>query len=195
MGITLAAALPFVYSYLSESININFIGTWKNQYEFYIENNSPFDRVIERFKIGAPKQELIFITTKGVYATKTPNGLVLPGGNMGYVPAAESHDIDGKVVRSKSKEKIIIPPLINNSWAEPVAMVANITITSKPKNYFLNKIEQFLSFIHIKDSVFYQRYVIVDNYWQTTETDNPEEALKIVCRNDNNFDKICEKYT
>lgn len=185
-----------VYSYLTESVNVVFVKSIKNQYEFYLENNSPFDRVIESFRVRVPRsQKIIFKITEDIPAENTPNGIVLFGGNNMYVPAVEFHDIDGKFINSRSKEKILIPPLMSRHWLEPEAFMASITVVSKPKNYVINKMEQLLSFIRIKNPIFYQRYVIINNYWQTTESTDSSEAIKILCRNDNGLDvrRLCEK--
>jgi len=99
--------------------------------------------------------------------------------------------MDKKVLPGNSKQKIIVPPLASKRWLKPEAFVASINIVSRPRNYFINIIENISSIFGNKKHLFNQNYVIIDNYWKPVESNAPDEAIKLVCKYYNDKQDEC----
>ena len=81
--------ISLILQYCSGNVTLVFEKSIDNQYEFYLENTTPFDRVIETFRVHTPPtQKVIFEITKDIYAKKVGNNIIFPEGDDVYVPAA-----------------------------------------------------------------------------------------------------------
>ncbi|MEO8400309.1 MAG: hypothetical protein ABI597_00755 [Gammaproteobacteria bacterium] len=184
--------ISLIFQYCTGNVDVVFEKSINNQYEFYLENTTPFDRVIEKFRVHTPPtQKVIFEITKDMYVKKVGNNIIFPEGNDVYVPATEYSELDKKVLPGNSKQKIIVPPLASKRWLKPEAFVASINIVSRPRNYFINIIENILSIFGNKKHLFNQNYVIIDNYWKAVESNDPDEAIKLVCKYYNDKQDEC----
>jgi hypothetical protein len=87
--------ISLIFQYCSGSVNLVFEKSVNNQYEFYLINTTPFDRVIEKFRIHTPfKQRVIFEITKDIYAKKIGKNIIIPDAEDVYIPASEYSEID-----------------------------------------------------------------------------------------------------
>lgn len=66
-----ALLISALYDYLTGSMNIIFIKSINNQYEFYLENRTPFDRIVNNFRVHVPPQKMIFEIIENIPATFT----------------------------------------------------------------------------------------------------------------------------
>jgi hypothetical protein len=184
--------ISLIFQYFSGRVDVVFEKSIDNQYEFYLENTTPFDRVIKKFRVHTPpRQKVIFEITKDMYAKKMGKNIIFPEGNDVYIPATEYSEMDKKVLPGNSKQKIIVPPLASKRWLKPEAFVASINIVSRPCNYFINIIENILSIFGNKKYLFNQNYVIIDNYWKPVESNDPDEAIKLICKYYNDKQDEC----
>lgn len=185
----LLAGLSIIYKNYFGNIELEFVQPLEKGYEFQFKNDTPSDRIIKKFRINIPlPQKVISKTTKDVYLKLDEKGnSILPGGNMSYVPAAEFKEIDGYTITASSIKKFRVPPLTSRSWIQIMATIVDVSYEIKAKNKILYSIEQFLSYADIYSNKTNIRFLVVDNYWVISESESLEEALRILCRDDDSY--------
>jgi hypothetical protein len=185
----LVAMTTAAYQYFFSNVNMEFLQSVGRGYEFQLKNDSPADWIVRSFRVIPPNpQQVIYRITEDVYADQLPSGqLVLPGGNVSYVPAAEFHELDGQRVQANSATKFRMPPLSSRTWMEPVATIVNIEFELVPSNRVLAGIEWLLSQTGMRSNVKSKRYLVVDNYWIVSNSDAPDEALRVACRDNDSL--------
>lgn len=171
------------YDFFYGSVDLEFKKPFGRGYVFSLKNNSPVDYVINEFRIIPPtNQQVIYISTESVYAKITDKGLVLPGGNIGYVPAADFKELDGRVISARSETNFRIPPMASEYWLEPTASIVDIKYKINPKNSSLAVVDKFLTLIGSRPQELSIRYLITENYWSVTNSTSLHEAIRLACR-------------
>ncbi len=196
MGVV-TVAVNFSYKFLTGDVEVKFIQPQGRGYEFNIANNSSTDQVIVSFRVLPDfSQELLFKTTKDFYMKQNGKGVLLPGGNISYVPAFEFKALNGSLVKANSDKKFRLPPLSSNSGLIPDAMVVYLEYETKSQNSTMAKLEELLSSINPRVGKKKVKYLVIDNYWTSIKSDNPIRAVKIACRDDDMFARssVCKKY-
>lgn len=191
----LVVLLPTAYQFLFGSISLEFIQPLGRGYEFQLKNETPSDRVVNRFRVITPPQTVLFNTTKDVYGKQDENGnTTLPGGNFSYMPAAEFKELDGRLLPATSSTKFRVPPLSSRSWMEPEATIVDVKYEVEPTNTVLAGIEFALNTIGLRTREKTIRYLVLSNYWTVTQSASPNEAIRIACRDDDSLAKhtICD---
>lgn len=183
------------YDFVYGSVDLEFKKPFGRGYVFDLKNNSPADYVVKEFRIIPPtNQQVIYTSTESVYAKITDTSLVPPGGNIGYVPAADFKELDGREVSARSGISFRIPPMTSESWLEPAASIVDVKYKIAPKNSFLSMVDKFFTVIGARSQEISIRYLITENYWSVTKSISPNEAINLACRDDPNYSNfgICK---
>lgn len=180
----LALLLAGAYQYIEGSVSLEFVQALGRGYEFQIKNATPADKTITRFRVVAPPhQHLIYRITQDTYAHQDPDGkVVLPGGNLSYIPAVEYKELDGRRVLANSDIKFRVPPLSDRPWMEPDAAIFSIRYDIESSNPMLSSLERVLNKTGLRSDEMTIKYLVVDNYWIPTNSDSPAEAIRVFCR-------------
>lgn len=187
----LVAAFTVAYQHFFGNVSLEFVRSFARGYEFQLKNDTPSDRLVKMFRVEPPtNQEVLYKTTQGVYAEVTETGgIILPGGNVSYVPAAEFKELDGQRLPANSLTKFRIPPLSSNSWMEPEATIVDIRYEIEPSNSLLLALEHVLNALGVREAERSERYVVIDNYWVVSQSKSLREAIRIACRDDGSLEK------
>ena len=185
----LLAVLVGTYQYCFASVMLEFLQPVGRAYEFQLKNDIPADWVVRSFRVVPPRpQQVIYRTTEDVYASVLPTGdVVLPGGNVSYVPAAEYKELDGQRILANSAQKFRIPPLSSRPWMEPVASIVDVDYELTPANRILAGVEWMASQAGFRSGFKSKRYIVVDNYWVSSNSSSIEEALRVACRDNDSL--------
>jgi hypothetical protein len=116
--------------------------------------------------------------------------VILPGGNISYVPAAEFKELDGQKISANSSTKFRVPPLSSRSWMEPEASIVDIRLETAPTHPALQAIEALLVATGIRSSERTVRYLVLGNYWVISQSTSLKEAIRVACRDDESIAKI-----
>ncbi|WP_145997219.1 MULTISPECIES: hypothetical protein [Ralstonia] len=185
------------YQYLVGDVSLEFVQALNRGYEFQLKNATPSDKVVKRFRVSAPSQQLVYHTTQDLYANITPDGKVeLPGGNINYIPAAAYKELDGQKILANSEKKFRLPPLSDRPWMEPDAAIFSIQYEIESSNPILSSLEHALTWIGLRSTLVTVKYLVVSNYWIPTTSDSPGEAMRIFCRDNHGLASasICRGY-
>ncbi|GGA08060.1 hypothetical protein [Dyella caseinilytica] len=191
LALGLIAVVPTaIYEWVTGEISLAYDKADGRAYAFTLTNTSPVDQDITSFRISLPKQNLAYITTEPVLATTHPDGTTtMPGGNSIWVPAAEFTQLDHQTIPAKSTRSFDIPPLSSRAYAEPDAMMVYVHYAWTPTNKTLALLARWSMALHLIVQEKTIRYVVLRNVWNISPTDDPTEALREMCRDDDQADK------
>lgn len=188
----LAGAFGVFYQYVVGDVQLEFVQSLSRGYEFQIKNDTPSDRLVTKFRVIPPMpQQVLYKVTQDIYAERNAKGeVVLPGGNITYVPAAEFKELDGQEIPAKSSAKFRVPPLSSRSWIEPEASIVDIHFETAPTHPVLQAIEALLSTPGIRSNERTVRYLVLGNYWVLSQSTSLKEAIRVACRDDDSISMI-----
>lgn len=170
------------YGFLIGDTRLNFERPYGRSYVFSLENSSPADIRVEKFRVSYPDQPVIAKTTRDVYANSVGGSLVLPGGNISTVPITEFHELDGEIVSSHSIHRFRLPPLNSRDYLQLEAAIFEINYEVTPKNGALRFIDKALKLSSLRNKSEAIRYLVIGNYWIPTRSQSPREAIRLACR-------------
>lgn len=187
----LALVPTYLYSWIIGDLDLKFSRPEGNAYAFTLTNTTPMEQRIASFRVNVPRNQTpAYITTKPVLADQNPNGTVtLPGGNEIYIPAVEFTQLDGQKIAAHSALDFHIPPLSSRAYAQPQALMVYVSYTWEPSNSILRFMGHFAAKLGLTTETKTVRYVVVNNVWDVSPTADPKEALKELCRDDDQIDK------
>lgn len=182
------------YAFFIGETRLSFERPYGRSYVFSLENSSPADIRVERFRVSYPDQPVIAKTTRAIYAESRGGSLIMPGGNISTVPIVKFHELDGEIISSRSTHRFRLPPLNSRDYLELEAAIFEISYEVTPKNKALSLIDKSLKFSALRNKIEAVRYLVVDNYWIPTRSRSPREAIRLACRdNDMLSEKLCSE--
>ncbi|MDD1963880.1 hypothetical protein NPS29_00965 [Pseudomonas putida] len=180
------------YNFLVGDVSLAFVKSHGRYYDFNLENNSPADQLITRFKVDYPPQHVIGHVTRQIAATASgAGGYELPGGNVSEIPVSEFHDLDGKVLPANKVTPFLMPPTNSKNYVQLDAAVFDITFETAPTNAVLGAIDETLKTLKLRNRSTKQRYLVVDNLWIPTNAATVADAVRIACRDDQSLSDLC----
>lgn len=171
-------------------MSLKFDAPVENMYAFTLTNTAPWEVVITSFRVDVPRDQTpSYVLTEPVLADLHPNGkATLPGGNEIYIPAVEFTQLDGQKLSGKAAFDFHIPPLSSRSYAQPQALMVYVHYAWQPSNRMLQYLERFTTQLDLTTPETTIRYVVVKNIWDVSPTKDPKEALRELCRDDDQID-------
>lgn len=184
------------YNFLVGDVSLAFVKSHGRYYDFNLENNSPADQRIKRFKVDYPPQHVIGHVTRQIAAKASgAGGYELPGGNVSEIPVIEFHDLDGKVLPANKVTPFLMPPTNSKNYVQLDAAVFDITFEIEPTNAVLGAIDETLKTLNLRNRSTKQRYLVVDNVWIPTNAATVADAVRIACRDDQSLSDLCTGHT
>jgi hypothetical protein len=180
----------YLNSWITGDLTLKFDGSEGDAYAFTLTNTAPMEQRITSFRVKVPRNQApTYITTKPVLAEQGPNGTItLPGGNEIYIPAVEFTQLDGQKIAAHSTLDFHIPPLSSRVYAQPQALMVYVSYIWEPSNSILRFVGHFAAKVGLTNENKIVRYVVVKNVWDVSPTADPTEALKELCRDDDQID-------
>ncbi len=173
--------------------SVEFSKPLQSGYEFTLQNDGLFDRVIERFHIASPRtpwgQFLLARTTKEVVATVDNGNIILPGGNRFYMPIGEFRELDGVIIKANSKIPFRLPPLNDRSWYQITAALLDMEYSTASRNLVFRKIEKGLSRLGMINHQERISFLVFDGYWMPVKAETVQDAITLKCREDADMQK------
>lgn len=188
----LLAILTIAYQYFSGNVSLEYIQPIGRAYEFRLNNDTPSDKVVVRFRVSPPgNQQVMYETTKDVYLPLNSDGQAIPP--VTYVPAAEFEELDGRIISANSSFKFRVPPLSNLPWMKPNAAIVNVQYQLESSNWLLRLFERALGHIGLGSNKYDSKYLVIDNYWIPSHSESIDEAVRVYCRENSDVasTKLC----
>ncbi|MDR2219481.1 MAG: hypothetical protein LBE24_02765 [Methylobacillus sp.] len=179
------ALLGVIYRYWATNVSLEFVQPIGNAYEFSLKNETPVDRTVKMFRIVPPSvQKVAYRITEDIYVNLDDQGrVILPGGNVSYIPAVEFKELDGQKIPANGSLKFRVPPLSSRSWMAPEAFIVDVRYELEPSNSVLAIFETLLDDIGMRSREQTIHYMVVENYWTVSRSDFVnDEAIRVFCR-------------
>lgn len=182
------------YSFFISDTRLAFERPYGRSYIFSLNNDSPADIIVQRFRVSYPNQPVIAKTTRDIYAASRGGRLVMPGGNVSTVPITEFHELDGEAISARDTHRFRLPPLNSRDYLQLEAAIFEIRYEVTPKNEMLSLLDKLLKITALRNKSEVVRYLVVDNYWIPTRSQSPYEAIRIACRDNDMFSRdLCSE--
>lgn len=182
------------YNFFISDTRLTFEKPHGRSYIFSLNNDSPADIRVEKFRVSYPNQPVIAKTTRDIYAESRDGNLVMPGGNVSSVPITDFHELDGETISSRDTHRFRLPPLNSRDYLQLEAAIFEISYEVTPKNKILSLIDKSLKLVALRNKSETFRYLVVDNYWIPTRSQSPFEAIRIACRDNDMFSReLCSE--
>ena len=181
----LTAAVVTMVHFLHGQVIVSFSKSLSSGYEFTAENDSSISQTIESLSVmPRPGTQAVFVTTSDTYLRETRHGPELPYGNVSMAPAGDFRDMDGQILRPGQRLAFRVPPLVDWNKLKPKASLVDVRYRTEPTNILLGwtaKLAEGLSLMKLR---FTNTYLVIDDYWTPTGTNDTNAALKRACSED-----------
>ena len=192
-----SVALTTTYNFLVEDVTLSFVKPHGRYYDFTLENENSADQVVKRFEVEYPPQKPIAHSTRTIVARATgAGGYELPGGNSGWIPVTEFHELTGRVLPANKVTPFLMPPTSSKNYLQLDAAVFDITFETEPADAMLKAIDGMVKALKLRNDITKQRYLVMDNLWIPTRALSVAEAVKFACRDDDSLsDDLCPTHS
>lgn len=190
--------ISFIYYYFNNSLTLEYIKPLEKGYKFQFINNTLFNQKINSFRVildQENEQDFIFVVDRNIKGTITKDGVIIPGGNVTYIPATEYKGVDNISIKSRDKKIFRIPPISSRYYLKPYYAILRIKYSYSSTNKIINLIDSIFKKIGFLNKEKLIRYLIMKDEWIEIPLNRKETVTEIMCREEDMlFKDLCKKY-